>query len=59
MLNAGGWGVDVEVKAPGGKLTKRQQERAWLGTRAPIIVAETTEDILAAVAELRAASKGR
>lgn len=59
VLNPGGWGVFVEVKDKGGTLTAPQQERAWLRTRAPIIVAETAEQVVEAVAQLRAARKGR
>lgn len=59
VLNVDGWGVVVEVKDKGGELTKAQQERAWLRTRAPVIVAETAEDVIDGVAQIRASRKGR
>lgn len=48
----------VEVKAPKGKLRPAQQELAWTW-RGNYIVAESVEDVIQAVRELRAARKGR
>lgn len=59
VLNGGGFAVWVEVKSKGGELTDVQQERLWLRTRAPVIVAECVEDVIEGIAQLRAARKGR
>lgn len=59
VLNADGWGVEVEVKDKDGKLTPAQQERIWLRTRAPVIVAETAEDVIAGITQIRTALKAR
>lgn len=44
----------VEVKGPAGKLTPDQQEWAW-NWRGPLVIAETAEDVIEAVAQLRRA----
>lgn len=48
----------VEVKGAGGTLTAAQQEWAWQ-FRGPLIVAESAEDVIDCIAQLRAARKGR
>lgn len=48
----------VEVKSKGGELTPAQQEWIWQ-FRGPLIVAETAEDVVAGIAAIRAARKGR
>lgn len=48
----------VEVKSKDGKLTKPQQEWAWL-FRGPLIVAECVEDVIEGVRVIRAARKIR
>ena len=48
----------VEIKAPGGKLRKAQQELAWTW-RGNYVVAETAEAVVEAVAQIRAARKVR
>lgn len=59
ILNADGFGVFVEVKGKGGTLTPAQQTRMWTKTRAPLIVAETAEEVVDCIAQIRAARKGR
>lgn len=48
----------VEIKAPKGKLRPVQQELAWTW-RGNYIVAETAEDVIDGVAQIRATRKGR
>lgn len=56
-LCGAGWCCFVEVKSPGGELTKDQQEFAWRN-RAPIVVAESAEEAAEAIQALRRGKVG-